>query len=55
MTTDIKEPEQIVDEITGEIITQEPPDLSQESFRANTKRVREADTAEPFEIVGKLN
>ena len=54
MTTDIKEPEQIVDEITGEIITQEPPDLSQESFRANTKRVREADTAEPFEIVGKL-
>jgi ERCC4-type nuclease len=54
MTTEVKEPEQIVDEITGEIIEQEPPDISQESFRANVRRVREADTAEPFEIVGKL-
>ena len=46
------EQEQLVDQITGEIIT--PPDLSQENFRANVKRVREVDTAEPFEIAGKL-
>ena len=44
--------EQQVDPNTGEIIT--PPDLSQENFRANVKRVREVDTAEPFEIAGKL-
>lgn len=41
-----------VDPNTGEIIT--PPDISQENFRANVKRVREADTAEPYEITGKL-
>ena len=46
------EQEQLVDQITGEIIT--PPDLSQENFRANVKRVREVDTAEPFEIAGRL-
>ena len=44
--------EQQVDPNTGEIIT--PPDLSQENFRANVKRVREVDTAEPFEIAGRL-
>ena len=46
------EEQQLVDPNTGEII--QPPDISQENFRANTKRIREADTAEPFEIVGKL-
>lgn len=40
-----------IDQFTGEVIES---DLSQEHFRANVKRVREADTAEPFEIVGKL-
>ena len=28
MTIEVKEPEQIVDEITGEIIEQTPPDIS---------------------------
>jgi ERCC4-type nuclease len=48
----MSEQKQQVDEITGEII--DAPDISEEHFRANTRRIREADTAEPYEIVGEL-